>query len=928
MAINSEINCSGVYQRMGTYEHEQHYFGELDPTTFADDEFMLWLNWPKDQYWLSVGVDQERVFAKDVEAHNFFGWTREQLQPGGDNAFFDKHRSIALLARRRTKITLRISINTDDRGFENAVQSELNRGRTELIVPIIVCAITANNGGKPKIDRGQIVLKLKPLERLPAYTGVIAFDLGNTNSAVACLDVGRNRTREVKILAAAGGAWSLSADSGLATIPSHVRVDEIFTWDVIDPIVTRRFPSLLRDEFAPAVHWTIGALATIGTQSPALVLGAKRLMVGRRCEETHSIKTFHNILGGEKKQRGLMRIDFVNRAAAELLACQLLREFARAKGDDSKPVGWPQFLAVTYPTTFSPQEIDRLRRNVYRAWLRLQFKPQSLPEAKSTIPPKQPVAKSADDLNIDRTASQIQQRLARAKMDSATDDPLIGLLLDEASAAAFFFLYRKVFEFPGGLPGFADLYPDGLNLLLYDCGGGTTDVALVCAHVDQAKNTRLRISIRGRTGVRYFGGDNITLAVARLLKAKLARAIAQNQGNEGIPATPTPPDDGGPPWKHRKILNDYLDKIQPTADELVPTRFEPDVFNEDTLDRRDRAATLWNWAQVLKHQLENSETVSLHDIDIKIGPGHSKLSDSLLCGYPAESPAQTNLSDELSNVSISRWEVDALIGPEVVRSVLNCNELIEDFLSRPPNGRRDGVPMDEGFVHWVVVTGNGSRYPLIRQLLQDRLEVPFPGDDSIEVRQEKVDAKLANRPRPGWRLEIDRDNMKNAVAKGAALALAAKRGMVNAVIHFDTDMSACLPFDVSYWHRTDQDVALFKSGTRYDELRKQTVPIAAIASETDVSQHVRTKFSLKRRFPGDGANPAPDDGIPEDPNRGWAPYLTFDFGKKGIQGDLEVSYNLESQQFVARDMKSGEFGKPREDGPEEGYIAPAQSGKL
>src|SRR5256885_15772306 len=100
-------------------------------------------------------------------------------------------------------------------------------------------------------------------------------------------------------------------------------------------------------------------------------------------------------------------------------------------------------------------------------------------------------------------------------------------MVDEASAAAFFFLFRRIFEEPGGLPRFRYLSPAGLNMLLYDCGGGTTDIALVKAGLDPEAADVLRITVLARSGLRGFGGDDITRAACRVLKAKIAQRVAE-----------------------------------------------------------------------------------------------------------------------------------------------------------------------------------------------------------------------------------------------------------------------------------------------------------------------------------------------------------------------------------------------------------------
>ena len=110
------------------------------------------------------------------------------------------------------------------------------------------------------------------------------------------------------------------------------------------------------------------------------------------------------------------------------------------------------------------------------------------------------------------------------------------LIIDEASAAAFYFIYRDFLDAPGGLDLLLYLYPDGLNLLVFDCGGGTTDIALVHVRVERGsarrgrRTSKLNIEVLGRTGHRTFGGDDITIAAFRVLKARLAARLLGHSG--------------------------------------------------------------------------------------------------------------------------------------------------------------------------------------------------------------------------------------------------------------------------------------------------------------------------------------------------------------------------------------------------------------
>src|SRR5262249_25593241 len=273
-------------------------------------------------------------------------------------------------------------------------------------------------------------------------------------------------------------------------------------------------------DYPQTVSWVAGRVAgpqdggASGTEpaTQGLVLGAKRLAAGKDWEKTQKLIARHRRTYEKTEQSE--QFEILHRLPAELLVCRLLQRFREAT------LSWPRSLAITYPTTYSPRELEQLREMVQRAWLRMQARLQSLPQG---------MEEPADerDPELDRACKSLQQLIHTRRLGMEPgDDPVLHLLVDEASAPAFFFLYRTIFEEPGGLPRFRYLYPRGLNMLLYDCGGGTTDIALVQASFDPDATDVLRIKVLARSGLRGFGGDDITRAVCRIFKAKLAQKVA------------------------------------------------------------------------------------------------------------------------------------------------------------------------------------------------------------------------------------------------------------------------------------------------------------------------------------------------------------------------------------------------------------------
>ncbi len=464
------------------------------------------------------------------------------------------------------------------------------------------------------------------------------------------------------------------------------------------------------------------------------------------------------------------------------------------------------------------------------------------------------------------------------------EDPVIRLMVDEASAASFFFLYRRIFEEPGGLPRFRYLFPQGLNLLLYDCGGGTTDIALVKAGFDSDAVDVLRITV--------FGAAACAASAATTSLAPFAGCSKPSSGSKwrrrnrplklNWPAAPSGQHAERVPRfaTQQKGMEELFQKLKEAdpRDELVPTTFDVNQMDDATNQRRDHAFDLWRWGELMKAKLEKSDTAAFFRIDRNL----NRLSAALLKNLTDVQAQQ--LIGQLERITISRWEVDALVESQVAKSIRNCNNLIRDKLANLPDDAEEEV-------HWVVASGNGSRYPLIQEMLRKHLHVPFVDDG---------------------RFTLDERNLKHAVAKGAALALSTLLAMGTVRVEFDSELSECLPFDVAYKDlRTNTNPILCREHVRYDKLENRVVPIVAIRGSSSAGRKLE-KFVLERRFPGDD---------------GFSPYLSFHF-PDGIQGDLEVSYDRQSREFSVRDTLANFTGELKDITDTGMYRSPAQRGDL
>ena len=723
----------------------------------------------------------------------------------------------------------------------------------------------------PLTEPDQIRLTLRDVMPPPPYAGYVAIDLGNTSSSLACIDravAGRGLAGRVNLLRL---ETDLEARPRLGTrgepIRSSLRIDRI---RVNDFATTGWHPKI--------ALWVVDRLAEMPGIGEVIV-GPKRQLASRDWETLRTLQVYNTIR--ESPQASIVSLRVPKRLPAELFLCRLLEKFREASNRE------PMRLAITYPTTYTRRELNQLSQVVQRAWLRFRYKEQ-------------------DDKEV---AVAIKKRMETIDQERVSErDEGICLLLDEATAAAFYFLYRKIFDRPGGLPRFRYVYPQGLNMLLYDCGGGTTDIALVRAVVKPDSPQFLTIRVLDRTGLRDFGGDEITIAAFRVLKARIALAVASRRGGFEV-------DLGNFPQKAKAAsLDDYLRQHEDAIDEVVPTKFQPTHPNVESRRNQERAQAIWIWAEWLKAHLSRSGdgTAPAFDPPMDLRQHIGKLID---VGIHEEEV--TRFIAEIGE-QVERWMVDALIRGAVERSVRKCNKLIarprpeeeapppsepdvdddpdaaaleNTAPSQPPDEWKDGE--DTLDVHWVVIAGNASRYPLIREMLQTQLDIAF--------------RKTRFEP-------LDYENLKHAVAKGAALAFKAINQAQGIRVRFAHNLTNHLPYTLGFKDENwDEHSILFRENDHYAKMRPRV--FEAVPKSTDGSspkQHPAF-VNVDRRWPGDDEF----DG-----------HLQFEF-PGGVRAPVALQYNTDSQDFdLIEQAAVKRKGVPHEIAQEKIYVSPMQRGDL
>lgn len=227
---------------------------------------------------------------------------------------------------------------------------------------------------------------------------------------------------------------------------------------------------------------------------------------------------------------------------------------------------------------------------------------------------------------------------------------------------------------------------DNTNLMVIDCGGGTTDVA--SCEIEREKNNGIE-ELKIRTcyvgGEANFGGNNITYRIMQLIKVKLAFYYQKETGssfNGGYSVflkeiLPAPEDilnfidaDKNTSRVYKKLEEEYN-----TAESLIPTRFEEE--NDLTKYRKKKNKIrrnfyyLWNLAETIKTEFYKKEQLTLIGFNKLSEPSmdenyenildESELNFSIYIRNGKELEERVNLPQ----ISVTAQEVDDLIRGDI-----------------------------------------------------------------------------------------------------------------------------------------------------------------------------------------------------------------------------------------------------------------------
>jgi hypothetical protein len=252
--------------------------------------------------------------------------------------------------------------------------------------------------------------------------------------------------------------------------------------------------------------------------------------------------------------------------------------------------------------------------------------------------------------------------------------------------------------------------------------------------------------------------------------------------------------------------------------------------------------------------------------------------------------------NDAEQLRVDRRELDALIDPEIDRTIQYANDLISNCMARLSAEQASAAdrPLEIPEVHWVYVVGNASRYPRILERLLDEKQ-------GLSVRFLKD--RLA---------DIPADDFKNAVAKGAVVAMKLQRTEMGLTVTWDQNLMKKLPYDIV--HETlgkASDHVLFEAGEIYSRRMRRTLDVRP---DPSTGRATTREIVLSRCWPGETRA---------------TKHLVFRFDEP-ISGPYVIEYDEESKAFVAypnRDDGAEERveAEPFEPVP---YVAPPQSGRI
>lgn len=363
------------------------------------------------------------------------------------------------------------------------------------------------------------------------------------------------------------------------------------------------------------------------------------------------------------------------------------------------------------------------------------------------------------------------------------------------------------------------------NMLVFDCGGGTIDIALLRVEIEKQRKQNtfglltenyfvIRPTVIGLTGKSDFAGDHMTLEAVKLIKLVLLKKIIKFLYVNNIAKIellfgenddkPVAIDALNELIKNheQKSNNELLEmpEVVRLCKRALPTHYQEllslnpdgDLGNKNSAEARKLWKDLWDLAEQAKKDLASKPTEENVVVNVT-----KSILDLFKTTEVDQEKKNKSLKDEVSllDLELSRTELDAMLIKDVSLAWEYAADLCKD--------------LDEKEINQVVLAGNGSKYPLIKQGLKETFCLKtdkFQYEES-KILEDLVDAKFACAK-------------GSAIAKALELTTAADDfdSADQTVISFKPISNQILPF--SFVTLDDSKVIknwLFRRGTKIPE---------------------------------------------------------------------------------------------------------------
>ena len=275
------------------------------------------------------------------------------------------------------------------------------------------------------------------------------------------------------------------------------------------------------------------------------------------------------------------------------------------------------------------------------------------------------------------------------------------LAYDEANAATLAYFYEELRNNP--IHTLRAIFTPPTYILTFDFGGGTLDISLIQLDIrEEGARHEVQTQILGVAGARYFGGDNISLAMFKLLKAKLALHVAEAGMQPGDVDDPAAYQGALEALRgmreaveKRLAAGQPLDKdVGDVINDVIPTRYDPNSAEADQRARR-HFFELWDAAEVLKKQLGTPDAAGAYPEEVTLSVPLLHLQEYTGVDFT-----------QVDTIRVARKELEPALEPAIREVLEKARRLL------PPN-----QPLG-----LAILSGNSSRLPVVNRLVKELLQ--------------------------------------------------------------------------------------------------------------------------------------------------------------------------------------------------------------